>query len=138
MDTFMIRNRLSRLSIIDEMINNKLQEVEEWRSKCEYSGTSYGTERVQSSPASPKVESALDMYISVKQEKMREIAELEAEKKAIISDIEKLPPSEYSVIYKRYIQQKSFYQISSELDKSYSWCTWTHSKALEYLQRLMF
>ena len=134
----MIRNRLSRLSIIDEMINNKLQEVEEWRSKCEYSGTSYGTERVQSSPASPKVESALDMYISVKQEKMREIAELEAEKKAIISDIEKLPPSEYSVIYKRYVQNKSFYQISSELDKSYSWCTWTHSKALEYLQRLMF
>lgn len=138
MDTFMIRNRLSRLSIIDEMINNKLQEVEEWRSKCEYSGTSYGTERVQSSPASPKVESALDMYISVKQEKMREIAELEAEKKAIISDIEKLPPSEYSVIYKRYVQNKSFYQISSELDKSYSWCTWTHGKALEYLQRLMF
>ena len=134
----MIRNRLSRLSIIDEMISNKLQEVEEWRSKCEYSGTSYGTERVQSSPASPKVESTLDMYISVKQEKMREIAELEAEKKAIISDIEKLPPSEYSVIYKRYVQQKSFYQISSELDKSYSWCTWTHSKALEYLQRLMF
>ena len=138
MDTFMIRNRLSRLSIIDEMINNKLQEVEEWRSKCEYSGTSYGTERVQSSPASPKVESALDMYISVKQEKMKEIAELEAEKKAIIRDIEKLPPSEYSVIYKRYVQNKSFYQISSELDKSYSWCTWTHSKALEYLQRLMF
>ena len=138
MDTFMIRNRLSRLSIIDEMINNKLQEVEEWRSKCEYSGTSYGTERVQSSPASPKVESALDMYISVKQEKMKEIAELEAEKKAIISDIEKLPPSEYSVIYKRYVQNKSFYQISSELDKSYSWCTWTHSKALEYLRRLMF
>lgn len=138
MDTFMIRNRLSRLSIIDEIINNKLQEVEEWRSKCEYSGTSYGTERVQSSPASPKVESALDMYISVKQEKMKEIAELEAEKKAIISDIEKLPPSEYSVIYKRYVQHKSFYQISSELDKSYSWCTWTHSKALEYLQRLMF
>ena len=138
MDTFMIRNRLSRLSIIDEMINNKLQEVEEWRSKCEYSGTSYGTERVQSSPASPKVESALDMYISVKQEKMKEIAELEAEKKAIISDIEKLPPSEYSVIYKRYVQQKSFYQISSELDKSYSWCTWTHGRALEYLQRLMF
>lgn len=137
MDTFMIRNRLSRLSIIDEMINNKLQEVEEWRSKCEYSGTSYGTERVQSSPASPKVESTLDMYISVKQEKMKEIAELEAEKKAIISDIEKLPPSEYSVIYKRYVQNKSFYQISSELDKSYSWCTWTHSKALEYLQRLM-
>lgn len=134
----MIRNRLSRLSIIDEMINNKLQEVEEWRSKCEYSGTSYGTERVQSSPASPKVESALDMYISVKQEKMKEIAELEAEKKAIISDIEKLPPSEYSVIYKRYVQHKSFYQISSELDKSYSWCTWTHGKALEYLQRLMF
>lgn len=138
MDTFMIRNRLSRLSIIDEMINNKLQEVEEWRSKCEYSGTSYGTEHVQSSPASPKVESALDMYISVKQEKMREIAELEAEKKATISDIEKLPPSEYSVIYKRYVQHKSFYQISSELDKSYSWCTWTHGKALEYLQRLMF
>lgn len=138
MDTFMIRNRLSRLSLIDEMINNKLQEVEEWRSKCEYSGTSYGTERVQSSPASPKVESALDMYISVKQEKMKEIAELEAEKKAIISDIEKLPPSEYSVIYKRYVQNKSFYQISSEMDKSYSWCTWTHSKALEYLQRLMF
>ena len=134
----MIRNRLSRLSLIDEMINNKLQEVEEWRSKCEYSGTSYGTERVQSSPASPKVESALDMYISVKQEKMKEIAELEAEKKAIISDIEKLPPSEYSVIYKRYVQNKSFYQISSEMDKSYSWCTWTHSKALEYLQRLMF
>lgn len=138
MDTFMIRNRLSRLSIIDEMINNKLQEVEEWRSKCEYSGTSYGTERVQSSPASPKVESALDMYISVKQEKMKEIAELEAEKKAIISDIEKLPPNEYSVIYKRYVQNKSFYQIASEMDKSYSWCTWTHSKALEYLQRLMF
>lgn len=138
MDTFMIRNRLSRLSIIDEIINNKLQEVEEWRSKCEYSGTSYGTERVQSSPVSSKVESALDMYISVKQEKMKEIAELEAEKKAIISDIEKLPPSEYSVIYKRYVQHKSFYQISSELDKSYSWCTWTHSKALEYLQRLMF
>lgn len=137
MDTLKIRNRLSRLSIIDEMINNKLQEVEEWRSKCEYSGTSYGTERVQSSPASPKVESTLDMYISVKQEKMKEIAELEAEKKAIISDIEKLPPSEYSVIYKRYVQNKSFYQISSELDKSYSWCTWTHSKALEYLQRLM-
>ena len=137
MDTFMIRNRLSRLSIIDEMINNKLQEVEEWRSKCEYSGTSYGTERVQSSPASPKVESALDMYISVKQEKMKEIAELEAEKKAIISDIEKLPPSEYSVIYKRYVQNKSFYQISSEMDKSYSWCTWTHSKALEYLQRIL-
>lgn len=138
MNTDRAKNYLSRIKLIDEMINNKLQEVEEWRSKCEYSGTSYGTERVQSSPASPKVESALDMYISIKQEKMREIAELEEEKKAIISDIEKLPPSEYSVIYKRYVQQKSFYQISSELDKSYSWCTWTHSKALEYLQRLMF
>lgn len=138
MNTDRAKNYLSRIKLIDEMINNKLQEVEEWRSKCEYSGTSYGTERVQSSPASPKVESTLDMYISVKQEKMREIAELEAEKKAIISDIEKLPPSEYSVIYKRYAQNKSFYQISSELDKSYSWCTWTHSKALEYLQRLMF
>lgn len=138
MNTDRVKNYLSRIKLIDEMINNKLQAVEEWRSKCEYSGTSYGTERVQSSPASPKVESALDMYISVKHEKMKEIAELEEEKKAIISDIEKLPPSEYSVIYKRYVQQKSFYQISSELDKSYSWCTWTHSKALEYLQKLMF
>lgn len=138
MNTNQIRNRLSRISMIDGMINHKLQEIEEWKSRCEYSGTAYGTERVQSSPASPKVESALDMYISVKQEKMKEIAELEQEKKAIISDIEKLPPNEYSVIYKRYVQHKSFYQISSEMDKSYSWCTWTHGKALEYLQRLMF
>lgn len=138
MNTDRAKNYLSRIKLIDEMINNKLQEVEEWRSKCEYSGTSYGTERVQSSPASPKVESALDMYISVKQEKMREIAELEAEKKAIISDIEKLPPSEYSVIYKRYVQNKSFYQISFEMDKSYSWCTWTHGRALEYLQKILF
>lgn len=138
MNTNQIRNRLSRISMIDGMINHKLQEIEEWKSRCEYSGTAYGTERVQSSPKSPSIETALDMYISVKHEKMKEIAELEQEKKAIISDIEKLPPSEYSVIYKRYVQNKSFYQISSELDKSYSWCTWTHSKALEYLQRLMF
>ena len=134
-----IKSYLARIEKIDTMIESRMLEIEKAETECQKTTTSYGFERVQSSPSSSRAEMALDHYISVKQQNMKEIAELRSERESIKRIIEeKLPPDMYSVIHKKYFLRKEMWEIAEEMDRSKSWVAWMHGKALDYLQQLLF
>lgn len=138
MNTKEIKNYLLKIQKLDRMIERKLQEIERWQSMCEYpNAPSYGTDKVQSSGGNQKLPSALDNYISMKHEIGEDIKRLSDAKREIISNIEQLPPNEYEVIYKRYVELKSYNIIADEMGKSYSWCTTVHGRALQCLKRIL-
>lgn len=130
-----VKEYLLQIQKLDRMIENKLQDIEKWKSMCEYPNAPvYGTERVQTSGSKKSI---LDNYIIIKDRKEKEIEKLTEEKQQIIRNIEMLPLNEYDVIYGKYVKQMDFYQIADKMDISYSWVTSIHGRALKSLQKIL-
>ena len=67
---------------------------------------------------------------------MRDIEELQTNKKKIIDVIQQLPEAEYDVLHLMYVQGKSLYEVASERDISYSLAATLHGRALKCLAEL--
>ena len=138
---------LERIEIIDRLIENKLSESEYWKSiasnvsvsipTATVGGKIVGLERIKSSGISDKMADAVCNYVDIEEAYKLEIGELAAERRDILSTIEKLPPQEYIVIYKRYVEHKQMQEIAIEMCRSRGWVTGTHGKALEDLQAIL-
>ena len=64
------------------------------------------------------------------------IKDLIAKRQAIIDDIEKLSLDEYEVIYMRYVYNMEYQDIADSCDKSYSWATSVHGRALKNIEKI--
>lgn len=128
---------LLQIRKLDTLINNKLAEVDHWKSVAFSTSTYSEGERVQSSGNKQKMASAVDRYIDIQAEITADIDRLIDLKQKVIRTIEVLPEKEYDVLHKFYVQGMTFDEIADFHDRSYSWATSVHGRALANLQRLL-
>lgn len=131
------KDYLLQVHRLDTVINNKMAEISKWRSIALGSTVSTEGERVQSSGNKQKMADAVCRYISIEEEINADIDKLVDCKQEIIRTIEQLPLDEYDVLHKRYIQEMELYDIAEAADRSYSWATWVHGRALANLQKIL-
>lgn len=129
---------LEQVEKINMMITNKLSEVDQWKSIAHgITSPMDGKERIKSTGNLQKMSDAVAMYVDIQAEIDAEIDRLVDIKKDVIHNIEQLPAVEYDVLHKVYIQFKDFKEISVEYDKTYSWVTTVHGRALKHLQNIL-
>ena len=136
--TMKAKDYLQQVSKLDRMIQNKLIERCQWKSIALSTGScSSEQERVQSSGNKSRMEDAVIRLIEMEEEIDRYIDELIDTKKDVIRTIEKLPVAEYDVLHKVYIQFKTLDEAAAMMDKSYSWATTVHGRALKHVQEIL-
>jgi DNA-directed RNA polymerase specialized sigma24 family protein len=124
---------LDQIKKLDSMIKNRIKDHAHWVEIAEgYGGAALG-ERVQTSRNLHRGSDAIDKYIDIEQE----IERLKEERLSIIRTIEKLPSSEYEVIYKLYVQDYSIKEIAYQKKKSYRWVRYKKENGLKLLQEIL-
>lgn len=129
---------LERIQMIDLLIVNKLAEKARWfEIATSTTANMSGGDRVQSSSDPHRMEAAVCSYIEAGREYDAFVAECKKEKDAIIRTIEQLPPTEYDLLHKVYVQYKSLKEVAVLQGKAYSWATSVHGTALKHLQDIL-
>lgn len=131
------KDYLLQISKIDRLVENKIAELEHWQAIATGTTTFSDGDRVQSSGNKYKMEDAILKCIEINKELNAEIDRLVDTRKEVISTIERLKPDEYDVLHKIYVQRKDFKDVAAALDKSYSWVTSKHGRALASLQKIL-
>lgn len=128
---------LQQISKLDKLIENKLIELQQWKSIATGTTASSDGERVQASSNQQKMADAVCRYIAIQEEIDSYIDELVDKKQDVIHTIEQLPTVQYDVLHKVYIQDKSLYEVADMYNKSYPWATSIHGRALKNVQKLL-
>lgn len=136
-DNLRAKDYLKQIERLDTIINNKLVEKAQWKAVALGITADASGERVQSSGNPQKMANAIDRCIDIDAEINRLIDKLVSVKTEITSTIEQLSPVEYDVLHKLYIQNMTFKDVAAVKDKSQSWATTVHGRALQSLQRLL-
>ena len=138
---------LKQLKKLDKMIENKMIEKRQWMSiamgttsggqSVKINGVLHNMEKVQSSGSQQKMADAVVRYVEIEKEIDRCIDKLVDTKNDVISVIEQLDVIEYDLIHKMYVQYFTLYEIAEQYDKTYSWATTVHGRALKNIQKIL-
>lgn len=138
---------LNQLEKLDKLIENKLIEKEQWKSialsvtgsgeSVKINGVWQKMEKVQSAGNPQKMADAIARYVDLEAEIKQCIDRLIETKIDVINVIEQLNPTEYDLLHKVYVQHITLYDVSDLLDKSYSWVTTVHGRALKNVKRIL-
>ena len=138
---------LNQLEKLDKLIENKLIEKEQWKSialnvssggdSVIINGVSHNVEKVQSSGNPQKMADAIARYVDIEAEINQYIDRLIYTKNDVINVIEQLNPTEYDLLHKVYVQHITLYEVAVILDKSYSWVTTVHGRALKNVKKIL-
>lgn len=124
---------LEQIQKLDAIIINKLADYNRWVAIAGgLGGVSVG-DRVQSSRNLQRGSDAIGRYIDIE----REIDALKQKRLDIIKTVEQLPPIEYDLIYRLYVQGHSLKEIAYHFDKSYDWVKKRKRKALDLVQEII-
>lgn len=139
---------LQQLVKLDMMIENKLIEREQWKSIAMGStsgggadviinGVAHKMDKVQSAGNPQKMADAVAKYVDLEVEIDTVIDELVETKKDVIATIEMLAPIEYDLLHKVYVQRMELDEVAAIGNKTYSWATTTHGRALKNVQKIL-
>lgn len=131
------KNYLQQVQKIDTIIKNKMIEKEQWKAMAESITAASDGERVQASGSQQKMADAVIRYVEIEAEIDEYINLLLETKRDVVSVIERLPAIEYDVLHKIYIQYKEMYEVAAECQKTYSWVTTIHGRALKHVQEIL-
>lgn len=143
---------LKRLSNLAELIASKQADKERWESIAQ--GTTGGGRcvLVEVAPGKHELQAAPKVQASGNPQKMadaigqavdleREIETLKKQyaaiKEEVAATIRLLPPAEYDVLHKLYIQRMTIGEVAVALRRSYSWVTTTQGRAVGHLAELL-
>ena len=124
---------LKQIEMLDILLKNKRQERKRWEQLADSIGTFSTAEKVKSTHDPHRSSNAIINYCDID----REISELERKRKSIIKTIERLPPSEYKVIYNIFVEYCSLKEVASLCDKSYDWVKKKKRVALVHIQGII-
>ena len=131
------KDYLQRVRKIDRLIENKLAEAMHWKTVAMGTSTNSEGERVQSSGSKQKMADAVARYVDIESEINAEIDKLADVRREIVLTIEALPVDEYDMLYQVYVNCKELQDVATDMDKSYSWATTIHGRALAHLQKIL-
>lgn len=124
---------LDQIKKIDSMIKNRLRDHARWVEVADGLGGAFDGERVQSSRNLHRGADAIGNYIDIE----REISALKRERQEIINTIERLPSTEYDLIYKLYVEDYSMKELAYSKKKSYDWVKFKKKRALMLIQSML-
>jgi DNA-directed RNA polymerase specialized sigma subunit len=138
---------LQQLVKLDMMIENKLIERDQWKSiamgttsggaDVMINGVAHKMDKVQSSGNPQKMADAVAKYVDLEAEIDTVIDELIETKKDVIAVIEMLTPIEYNILHKVYVQRMELDEVAALCNKTYSWVTTIHGRALKNVQKIL-
>ena len=128
---------LSQIQKIDVMIQNKLYEIQMLKHKAFDISASAEEVKVQKSGNHSKMECIVVSYIDMENEFAAKIKMLQEQKNKIIDVIEQLPVLEYDFLHKVYVSGMSIYEVAEKYDRTYSWATTIHARALKMVQKIL-
>ena len=128
---------LRQIKKLDKMIENKLIEVQQWKSIANNTVGNMSADRVQTTPNHHKIADAIGMYIDLEREINQDIDKLVETKKEVISVIEQLNATEYDVLHKIYVQYLTFDEVALACHRTTSWATTVHGRALKHVQSIL-
>lgn len=129
--TKMIRNRkLDSMTLMDIATSTTAKSV-----SVKIGNELHNMDKVQSSSSNQKMADAIDEKVDLENDSYG-INDLIAKRQAIIDQIEMLSLDEYDVLYKRYVDEMEYQDIADSCDKSKSWATSVHGRALKNLEKI--
>lgn len=128
---------LQQIRKLDKLIENKLIERQYWKNLAVSISSNQGSENVQSTKTPDKMAAAVGKYVDIEREIDSCIDALYETKKDILNVIEQLETTEYDILHKVYVQYMDLNDVAIKLDKSYSWVTSMHGKALKDVQKIL-
>ena len=131
------REFLKQPKKLDKMIENKLNEKEQWKIIATGTTTQMSGERVQTSGSQQKMADAVVRFVDIEKEIDKCIDNLVDTKKDVIAVIEQLNVSEYDLLHKVYIQFLTLQEVAYLYDKSISWAKTIHKRGLKNVQRIL-
>ena len=145
------KDYLQQAEDMNTVINNKMAEKAQWKDialgvtsggqsiMIEVKGKKelHNMEKVQSSGSQSKLADAIAKCIDLESEIDQLVDRLIDLKQEIIRTIEQLNATEYDVLHKRYIQGMTFDEIGAARNKSKSWATTVHGRALQNVQKIL-
>ena len=147
MSSMKAKTFLSQITKLDKMIENKMIERNQWKdialnttsasASVIINGVKHSMDKVQSSGNPQKMADAVVRYVDIEAEIDRHIDELIDIKKDVINVIEQLETAKYDILHKVYVQHLSLYDVADAYDKTYSWVTTIHGKALKDVQKIL-
>lgn len=128
---------LEKVRKIDRIIENKMIELEQWRTIAEGTSAKVAGERVQTSKSQHKMEDAVIRIDEIKNEINQIVLSNMAYKEEVISTIEQLEPNYYDVLHKIYIQQMLIEQVATAYNTTIRSVNRRKGKALKQLQCIL-
>lgn len=119
--------------MIDAIISNKIKDYKRWVEIAEGLGDFSVSERVQSSKNLHKIPNAIGRYIDID----REIEALKRERLEIINTLERLPNTEYELLYRIFVKGYTLKEVADYFDRSYDWVKKRKRKALLMVQAVL-
>ena len=128
---------LQQVKKLDYMIENKMVELQHWKSMACSTGYFSVKEKVQTSSSQQKMAEAVEKYVDIEREINACIDNLVDTKRDIINDIERLSVLEYDVLHKCYIQGLTLKETAVTMNKSYQSIVMLHGVALKNVQEIL-
>lgn len=124
---------LYQIVYLDSRIEANREKVQRLKESAEGTTSNLSPNKVQTSTSKQKMADAVISYADLE----KTIKADEEKKQGIIDTISLLNPYESTVLYKRYVEDKSLWVISREVKKSYSWATKVHSTGVKNIQKIL-
>lgn len=128
-----VKEYLLQITFIDSKIEGNKERIKRYKEMAEKRTSNLSPGKVQTSTSKEKMADAVCSYSD-----LEAIIKADEEKKqGIIDTISLLSPYESTVLYKRYVDNKTLFEISREMMKSYSWVAKVHSAGKKHLQKIL-
>lgn len=129
---------LHQIEAIETKIRNIRVDIAQLKDLALSVTPAYEGERVQASGNNQRMATAIDRWADKEAELNAEIDRLIDKKIEISSTINHLSkPKESGVLHMLYLENKSFKEVAQHYDKSVSWATSIHGRALQSLQKVL-
>lgn len=130
---------LKQIDMLERKVNNKLAELYQLRQLASSISISTDSEKVMSSMKNDKIDNAVIKIIEKEDEIAECVEKLTETKEFIIKQIEGMEAKYYDMLFKRYVEKKTFEVIADEMMYSFRQITRIHGDALvafdkKYLQ----
>lgn len=126
------REYLSGLEKIEVRIRQKMEERQELLDRAASITTTFGMDKVRSSPRHDKMACFVAKAADLEEEIAQIVSVLLDERNTIIDQIHELDtPSHIALLYEKYVHQKKLDQIAKELNYSSDYVKHLHIRALK-------
>lgn len=124
---------LQQIKMLETKIKQKEEQIEYLKEAASGAGAiRYDKDKVQTSMMDSKLESLIIQYMTLEQEVQEQILHLEQVRHRIIGEIQELHDDRYiNVLFKRYVEIKSYELIAVEMNYSFDYVKELHRDALE-------